>query len=135
MQAETIKKLKCGLLFLRYSVFLVMLMWTIDKILRGPHAAGIIKKFYYFEVPTGTFMTVLGVLELILLIGFLVGFKKRITYGLILIFHFLSTVSSFKQYFNPFEGPHLLFFAAWPMLAACWMLYMLREEDTLLTLK
>lgn len=135
MNSELLKKLKLGLLFLRLSIFLVMFMWTIDKILRGSHAAGIFKKFYSIEISSGTLMTVLGVLELILLGCFIVGFKKRITYGLVLIFHFVSTMSGFKQYFNPFEGSSLLFFAAWPMLAGCWMLYVLREEDSILTVK
>lgn len=31
------------------------------------------------------------------------------------------------------EGPNLLFFAAWPMLAACLALFLLRDEDTLAT--
>jgi putative oxidoreductase len=30
---------------------------------------------------------------------------------------------------------NLLFFAAWPMLAACIALYLLRDQDTLLTVK
>jgi hypothetical protein len=34
--------------------------------------------------------------------------------------HAVSTLSSWKMYLTPFaEGPSLLFFAAWPMLAAC----------------
>jgi hypothetical protein len=135
MKPELLKKLKLGLLFLRLSIFLVMFMWTIDKIMRMSHAAGVFKNFYNIELSNGTLMMVLGFLELLLLACFIAGFKKRISYGLVLMFHFISTISSFKQYLNPFEGPGLLFFAAWPMLAACWMLYALREEDTLLALK
>lgn len=135
MNSELVKKLKLGLLFLRLSIFLVMLMWTIDKIVRGSHAAGVFKNFYNIELSNGTLMTVLGFFELILLGCFIVGFKKRISYGLVLIFHFISTISSFKQYLNPFEGPNLLFFTAWPMLAGCWFLYVLREEDTILIKK
>ena len=48
-----------------------------------------------------------------------------------LLFHSISTLSSYKQYFAPFEGPNLLFFAAWPMLAACLALYLLRDLDTM----
>ena len=33
------------------------------------------------------------------------------------------------MYLEPFD--HLLFFAAWPMLAACFALYLLRDDDTL----
>jgi len=36
-----------------------------------------------------------------------------------------------RQYLNPWQN--LLFFAAWPMLAACVALYLLRDADTLLS--
>ncbi len=47
--------------------------------------------------------------------------------------HAVSTLSSFRQYLAPFKGPNLLFFAAWPMLAACIALFLLRDLDTLWT--
>lgn len=135
MNTVNMKNLQIGLLLLRISVFLVMLMWTIDKIVRASHASGVFKNFYNIEISQSPMMLIIGILELILLIVFLIGVKKRISYGLVLIFHFISTISSFKQYLNPFEGPNLLFFAAWPMLAACWILFSLREDDTYFTLK
>jgi hypothetical protein len=73
----------------------------------------------------------IGLIELVIIIGFLVGYQKRWTYGAVLILHGISTLSTFKQYLIPFEGPNLLFFAAWPMLAACFALYYLRDLDTL----
>jgi hypothetical protein len=58
------------------------------------------------------------------------GVQKSLTYGAVLILHGISTLSAFRQYLHPFEGPNLLFFAAWPALAACYALYVLREFDT-----
>jgi hypothetical protein len=43
-------------------------------------------------------------------------------------------LSAFRQYLTLFEGSHLLFFAAWPMLAACAALYLLRDRDNRFTL-
>ncbi|MCR4308888.1 MAG: hypothetical protein NUW14_02525, partial [Deltaproteobacteria bacterium] len=87
---------------------------------------------FYFIVGLGNLpLYLIGVLELALLGGFLLGFKKRATYGAVLVLHGVSTFSSFKQYLAPFEGPNLLFFAAWPMLAACFALYSLRGLDTM----
>jgi putative oxidoreductase len=54
--------------------------------------------------------------------------EKRISYGGVLILHSISTLSSYRQYLDPFNN--LLFFAAWPMLAACVALYLLRDVDT-----
>lgn len=79
---------------------------------------------------------IIGTVQGIIVLGFVLGLLKRLTYGLVLILHTISTFSSYKMYMAPFaEGPSILFFAAWPMLAACFALYLLRDQDTLLTLK
>ncbi|MFT5171398.1 MAG: putative oxidoreductase, partial [Candidatus Marinamargulisbacteria bacterium] len=75
----------------------------------------------------------LAVIELFIIIGFLLGYKKRLTYGAVLILHGISTFSSYNQYLSPFDKGNLLFFAAWPMLAACVALYLLKDLDNLYT--
>jgi len=76
----------------------------------------------------------IGVVELAILTGFVVGFAPWLTYGLVLLLlHAVSTFSTFRQYLHPFEGPNILFFAAWPMLGACFTLYYLRDLDTIFT--
>jgi len=128
----TDNKFKYSMFFLRASVFLVILMWTVDKFVNPGHTAAIFNKFYSISGLASSIFTVIGVLELILLALFFIGFKKTITYGAVLLLHAASTLSSFGQYLSPFEGNHLLFFAAWPMLAACVMLFLFRKEDTFL---
>lgn len=128
----SINRLTCSLFALRISIFLVMFMWTIDKLINPAHASAVYQKFYGLNAE-GIVMTALAIAELILLAGFLFGVKRRISYGLVFILHGVSTLSSWQQYINPFEGPNLLFFAAWPMLAACFMLYLYRDEDQLMT--
>ncbi|MDF1578295.1 MAG: hypothetical protein P1P81_07615, partial [Desulfobulbales bacterium] len=61
------------------------------------------------------------------------GFMKRFSYGTVLVLHAISTFSSYRQYLAPYDGPNILFFAAWPMLAACLALYLLRDRDVLFT--
>jgi putative oxidoreductase len=124
-------RLPLSLLLLRLSIFLVMFMWTIDKFLRPEHAASIYENFYFIRSLGSIFMFSIATIELIIIVGFLLGIQKRLTYGLVLLLHGISTISSFKQYLAPFIGPNLLFFAAWPMLAACFALYYLRDNDTL----
>ena len=120
-----------ALLVLRITVFLVMLIWTIDKFGRPAHATSVYEHFYFLRGLGPTIIYSIGVAELILLIGFVIGFAPRLTYGLVLLLHAVSTFSSFRQYFRPFEGPNILFFAAWPMLGACFTLYYLRDLDTM----
>jgi uncharacterized membrane protein YkgB len=126
------KKLQVSLLFLRVTVFLVMFMWTIDKFVNPGHAAKVYASFYYIAGLESAVMYAIGAVEMILLLLFLAGYKKTFTYGAVLILHTVSTLSSFNQYLAPFEGPNLLFFAAWPMLAACFALFLLRDQDKMM---
>jgi len=126
--------LRGSLLAMRLAIFIVMLMWTLDKFINPGHAGKIFETFYFIAGLESTVLAGLAALEMIILLGFLLGAYKRFCYGAVLAFHTVSTLSSYKQYLTPFEGPHLLFFAAWPMLAGCLLLYLLRDDDIYLTL-
>jgi hypothetical protein len=108
-----------------------MLMWTLDKFVRPAHAAAVYKAFYRLPLSAPSLFYLLGALELVLLVGFVVGVQKRLTYGAVTVLHGIATVSPFVQYLAPFQDANLLFYAAWPMLAACVTLYSLRDLDTL----
>jgi len=127
-------RIRWSLLGLRLGVFLVMLMWTLDKFVQPEHSAKVFENFYGLGGLGAKAFWVLGVLELLLLAAFVTGSWKRWSYGLVLVLHGLSTLSSYTQYLDPFSGPNLLFFAAWPMLAACVALYLLRDQDRQWTL-
>jgi len=119
------------LLLLRISVFVVMLTWTIDKFVRPEHAISIFEHFYFIKGVGAAVVYGLAIAELLLLVAFLAGFARRFTYGLVLLLHGATTFASYAQYLHPFEKGNILFFAAWPMLAACFALYYLRDLDTL----
>ncbi|MBI3296636.1 MAG: hypothetical protein HYZ75_00625 [Elusimicrobia bacterium] len=125
------ERLRWSLFSLRFAVFIVMMAWTADKFLRPAHAGKVFANFYLLPEWGKAAFLVIGLSEALVLAAFIAGYKKRLSYGLVLLFHAVSTLSSYKQYLSPFEGLNLLFFAAWPMLAACWSLYLLRDEDTL----
>src|SRR5918999_2714118 len=84
-----------ALLVLRLPVFLVMLVWTIDKFVRPQHAISVFEDFYGIGGAAPAIIFVLGAAELVLLIGFLIGFAPRLTYGLVMLLHAASTFSSF----------------------------------------
>jgi len=111
-----------------------MLVWTIDKFVRPQHAQKVFETFYFIPGVASAVVIAMAVAELVLLLLFVSGVAKRITYGLVFLLHAGSTLSSFKQYAAPFTGGNILFYAAWPMLAACFALYALRERDTLLSI-
>ncbi len=128
---SSFKRIPLVLLLLRLTVFTVMLMWTLDKFIRPDHAASVFAKYYSIGGMSQVITFVVGVLELVLLAAFVLGIMKRFTYGAVLVLHAISTLSSFKHYLTPFEGGNIMFFAAWPMLAACIGLYLLRDLDSL----
>jgi putative oxidoreductase len=124
--------LQWSLLFLRVGVFIVMFIWTLDKFVNPAHSIKIFEHFYKIDGLNDIIAYGLGALQLILVIAFLFGIKKRLSYGLIFLIHAGSTLSAYALYIDAFNN--LLFFAAWPMLAACAALYLLRDADTKFTL-
>lgn len=103
-------KLQWSLLSLRLGVFIVMLVWTLDKFVNPGHSIKIFEKFYGIGGVSEVAAYIMGGLQLLLVITFVLGIKKRITYGVIFLMHGASTLSAFNQYFDAFNN--LLFFAA-----------------------
>lgn len=117
-----------ALVMLRLGIFVVMFAWTLDKLVNPQHSSAIFERFYGISGMSGTAFTGIGIAQLILVLAFVTGYKKRFSYGAVLALHAVSTFSSWHKYIDPFNN--LLFFAAWPMLAACVALYYLRDMDT-----
>ena len=67
---------------------------------------------------------------LLLLLAFVTGFKKRVSYGLVMLIHGLVTLSTWKQLMPWLETHNHLFLAAIPALGAMIALYLLRDHDT-----
>lgn len=126
------QRLRVSLLLLRIGVFIVMLMWTLDKFINPEHATKVFASFYAIA-DAQSMMIFIAFTELAVIITFVLGLFKRWSYGLVLVLHAVSTFASLPKYLDPWNS--LLFFAAWPMLAACVALYLLRDSDTLLTVK
>jgi len=122
-------RLPLSLLLLRIGVFVVMFIWAVDKLVQPDHAAAVFENFYMLEGMGPNILMVFGLAQMLIYLAFLAGLFKTWSYGLVLLMHAGSTLSSYQQYLDPFN--HLLFFAAWPMLAACVALFLLRDSDTL----
>ena len=125
-------RIEWSLFILRLGVFIVMFAWTLDKFLSPDHAAHVYEKFYFIGGLGSSIMTAIAIAETLIILAFLAGIWKRYTYGFVMIIHGISTLSSWEFYTTKIN---LLFFAAWPMLAACVALYMLRDLDVKFTFK
>ncbi|MEL7332368.1 MAG: hypothetical protein AAFN12_08960 [Cyanobacteria bacterium J06560_2] len=118
------------LLLTRLSIFIAMMIWVIDKFVQPDHTAAVFQAFYGISGIGTTVAYALGIAQLAIMIAFVIGYQKKITYGLVLLMHTASTLVSVPKYLAPFESANILFYAAWPMLAACFTLYYLRDLDT-----
>ncbi len=121
------KRLVWSLFLLRAGVFIVMFFWTLDKFVQPEHAAVVFANFYGIEGLGAGLFYVIGTIQMVIILAFLAGILKKWSYGAVMVLHGISTFSSYSQYLDPFNN--LLFFAAWPMLAACVALFLLREAD------
>ena len=79
-------------------------------------------------------ITVTGVLYAALWLAFLVGFKKKISYGLIFLLHAIGTLLTLPKLIINVGNFQILFLAAIPAAMAMLLLWKLRDHDTMLTL-
>jgi hypothetical protein len=107
-------------------------LWALDKIVVPDATVGIFDHFYKLSIGAAA-AKVIGGLEALLALAILAGLWKTWTYGLGLVLHAVSTLSTWEQLLSPFGDNHL-FIAALPVLAGFVTLFMLRERDTFWTL-
>ncbi len=127
------RHLPLSLLLLRIGIVLLLAPWIVDKFLNPQHAIAVMENFYGMAGVAKNLVLAIGVAQAIVLVCFALGLFRTASYGLVTLMHAGSTFSSWQQYLSPYEGANLLFFAAWPALAACVALFLLREHDTLLS--
>ena len=124
--------LKLPLFLTRLSIFYFMLPWQLMRFTTPESVIGIAKKHYKFTMPEAVPM-ITGVLMMILLIAFVMGFKKKISYLLVLILHALGTLMTLPKLIIGLESFYILFAAAIPVVFVMLLLYILRDEDTMLS--
>jgi hypothetical protein len=127
------RHLSLSLLALRLTLALFLLPWVVDKFVNPGHAIAVFEGFYGLSGLGAPIVLAIGIAQAVILLLFTLGIARTWSYGLVLLMHAGSTLSSWQQYLDPFAGANLLFFAAWPALGACIALFLLREHDTLWT--
>jgi len=124
--------LRFPLFLTRISIALFLLPWQLMRFSKPEAIGNISQKYYKFSMPEiGS--TVTGVLMMVLLLAFVAGFKKRLSYGLVLALHTIGTLTTIPYLIPGLDGFNILFMAAIPTIGAMLLLYVLREQDTLLS--
>jgi len=80
------QRIPLDLLLLRLSVFLVMLMWTLDKFFNPDHAAAIYQNFYFISGLGNVIFYIIGAIQLLIILAFVTGIKKTVELWCCLIF-------------------------------------------------
>jgi putative oxidoreductase len=128
------KQLGLALFLLRLSVAIALGMWCAGKFINPTQTTRILSGFYSIRGVSFLSAYGIGILQAILILAFLLGIAKRISYGLVLLSHIPAVLAPWAQYLHPYRGHVLLFLGAFPMLSACFAVYYLREYDVLCTL-
>jgi len=124
--------LPLALLLLRLGVFLVMFVWIVDKFVEPQHASRIMAEFYSIGAVSIAAVYLLATIELVIVLG---RIRKKMELRSCALATRCFNPVVLKKYLSPFEPPNLLFFAAIPMLATCFVLYYLRDVDVLWTIR
>jgi len=129
------KTLGWALFSLRVGLAILFLVWALDKLLNVGHAKAVFAGFYGQDAETmsNALPYALGAVQLVLVLAFLAGAYKTVTYGALLLMHVATCIVSFKMHMDPFAVPNILFWANWPILGALIALFLLRDRDRMLS--
>lgn len=133
MPPETRLTLKGALFILRLSLALYLLLLGLAKIVTADQAQAAIHDLYHLDVSPPE-VILLGLSQVLLAGVISSGALRALSYGLGLLTQTVAVLARSALLFSPFEGDHLAYLAAVPLLAAFALLFALRDEDTILSL-
>lgn len=125
--------LRLPLFLTRLSIAAFLAPWWIKKAMNIEMTKTLFADYYKVSALPDAIAYGIGGLGILLLLAFLFGFKKRISYGLVFAIHLVGTLFTIPYLIPGIEGFNILFLAAIPTTAAMFLLYLLREQDTLLS--
>ncbi|MEM9494398.1 MAG: hypothetical protein AAGA09_00200 [Pseudomonadota bacterium] len=130
----TPSRLPIALFIVRASVTAFFAIWAVEKFVKPETTVAIWKGFYHVPNLPLEASYAIGALQGLVLICFFFGVLKFWSYGFLMLMHGATTVMTYERLIDPYTGPNHLFWAAVPTLGALVALYLLRHEDTFLTI-
>lgn len=132
MSRDDDRTLTLSLAALRLSAGAFLLVWAAEKIF-APEVARRVSETFYFTSPSDTALLVGGLVQGAIVVAFMLGLWKTLTFGAVLAMHTFGVLASVPRLIDPFTLPNHLFWAAVPVLALFAVLFMLRHRDIALT--
>lgn len=134
------KKYASSLLILRLTLGGFLFLWAIEKFIIPAKVIDLYKKFFFGIINDITLTYVVGAGLTVASIAFIVGAYKRWVYLYGFVIHAITVIFTWYRIVDPyglmkkgdlFRGqPEHLFLASVPLLAAFWVLYVMRDSDT-----
>lgn len=125
--------LKIPLFFTRYAIAAFLAPWIVMRFTAPDAAAGIAGKYYKLAGLPGSVTIIVGILWVVLWLAFVTGFKSKWSYAAVGLLHAIGTAFTIPYLFPGGPGYQLLFWAAVPVVGAMWLLWALRDHDTILS--
>ena len=120
---------------LRIGMFLFMMVWAVEKLVRPEAYQAIFGAFYGQQNVGIAIIYLIGAVQIAILVAFVLGKFKTVTYGFVLGMNLVTTLVSYKQILAPYEGKtNHLFAASIVVLAASVYLFLVRNQDTAITM-
>ena len=124
-----------SLLLLRISLGWLMVVWGVDKLTDVEHAQRVAEGFY-LGVGTGTaFLTLAGVLQVLLGLAVVVGWLRRFTWPAMAAVNGITLLAVWKSVVDPWgfvlEGGSLVFYSSTVIFAGILVGWAFTDEDVL----
>ncbi len=127
------RRLEISLLILRLSTGAFLVVWTSLKFFRPEWMVNIFQNAYGQAWVTQDLAFLIGTIQGLLVLAFLIGFARRITYGLVTLMHATGVIASIPGLINFTQYPNNLMWTAVGTLGALVALYIMRDRDNLLS--
>ena len=130
---ERDRNLELSLFLIRITVAVFLLVWAVAKFANVKQQQGVFGTFYGWKEVTTETLSMIGAVQVLLILAFAAGAFKTWTYGAIFLMHAGGTLAGWSRMIPPY-GPSasMTFWAAVPVLAAIFELFLLRDRDRML---
>ena len=126
--------MKNGLLLLRVTLGIFLVIWGGDKLVNADHAVAVSEGFYFGLLSGGLVVTVSGIVQILLGLAVILGKFKPVAYTLMLLIYTGTLVAVWKSILDPLElfmdGGNPVFFSSAIIWAGAYLLWTQRNEDT-----
>lgn len=124
-----------SLLFLRFSIGMLLVIWGIDKLVDVEHGLVVSQKFYWNLFSAPTLLGAFGVVEILLGLLVVAGLARRICYPVILVILGFGALALWQSIIDPWgwvlPDSNVLFYPSLIIFAGALVLWAFQDEDTL----